>query len=833
MKVSVSWLKDFLGDGAWSSDIEKVSDTLVMNGLEVEDIENLAENLDGVVVGHLLSVDKHPDADRLTLCQVNDGKTNYPVVCGAKNHKVGDKVLLAKVGTVLPGNFKIKKSKIRGVESEGMLCSAGELGLPEEYADGDGIIILDKKADVGASAAVALGLDDTVFELSVTANRGDCLSHIGVAREVALGFGISKLKEVRPGALVKEDPSLLISRTATVINQSADLCYDYQCRVMVGVKVGPSPAWLQNKLLRIGLRPINNVVDITNYVLMELGQPMHAFDFDLLTPIREGSDQRQIVVRQAKDGEKFLALNDEEVELDSKDLVITDGKVPVALAGVMGGKDTSVTETTQRILLESAHFNPISVRKSSKRHTISSDSSYRFERGVDPEGVRRALDLAARLILQVGGGKVVSSIARATGNSPTRNNRILLELSKVRDLLGVKISSDEIVDILRRLGAEVSPTGGNGQESLHVIAPSWRWDLTRDVDLIEEVARIYGYEKIPETLPPIKERKKTKLIQEAENNFDNSMNARKVLADLGFREVVQFAFTNSQDFEKLNISTDHLTKLENPISDDLSVMKNTLFVGLINNYILNKNRTFHGMEQFKNFELRKVFQASSKSETGVREIKSLGVLASGLRDPQDWSGNKRPMDFFDLKGDFELFLERFGISNRLISSLEYSGANISEPFHPGMSAMVSTKDGRTIGILGKLHPQVLEAFDVDSENIYFGEFNFDLLSELKSNPKFNAFSGFPTIKRDLAVLIDRRLNASELLETIKKSSGGLLVNVEVFDCFQGEGIPEDKKSLAVSLVFQHTERTLKDEEVVEAFNRVMGALQENHGAEQR
>ena len=824
MRVSLNWLKDFLTEGEWCQSPELLAERLVLAGLEVDEIEYLGKGLEGVVSARLQGVEKHPDADRLTVCQVYDGNSVYQVVCGAKNHKAGDVVALARVGAELPNGLKIKKTKLRGVDSSGMLCSEEELGISKSS---DGILILSQETPLGESVKTLLGLDDVMLDISLTANRGDCLSHIGVAREIAAIYGLKVKEPFRPGA-VKEDPSKPIDYYASVANEVPELCWDYEARVMLDVQIKESPVWLKNRLIRAGLRPINNIVDVTNYVLLELGQPLHAFDLDKLS----GSEtKKKILVRRARENEKFVALDETELELSGREVVITDGSVPVALAGVIGGFESAVSFETKRILIESARFSPVSVRKTATHHKKSTDSSYRFERGVDPRGVRRALNRAAELMLQVSGGSLCSGILRKEGNAEDVRP-ILLSITSIGELLGYSVPKERVVDLLRGLGCDIAAVGGSADDRIQVAPPSWRPDITRQVDLIEEVARLNGYEKIPVKLPAITSETKSQLVKRADALFQLKQHARRILSDFGYRDLLSFAFCSPNDFSLLGLNLEESPRIQNPISEDLSQLKTSLVLGLLKNAAYNLSQMNHNLDQLKTFELRNCFYKCEDSETGVREVLKLALLASGHRLKKNWASASTPLDFFDLKGDLESFLIQFGANPRLVQNLEYRSEAIPPFLHPGISCTLWDKELGQIGFMGKLHPEKSKSLEVD-ENTYLVEVDFLKLGALCQAVSYEALNRFPRVSRDVALIVSDSVMARELIETALGAGGEFLSGVDVFDVYQGRGVPSGKKSVALSFIYESSERTLKDEEVQKSFLAIIEAEQKKWNAELR
>jgi phenylalanyl-tRNA synthetase beta chain len=833
MIISKNWLKELLGKEAHLlEDSQKLADSLVQLGVEVEGFEDLAQKCSGVVVGKLIRVDKHPQADRLTLCEVSDGKESFPVVCGAKNHKAGDLVAFAKVGAELPGDFKIKKAKLRGIESFGMLCSSKELGLDE---DAEGILILDQDSKVGEDIGKVLDFEDVLFDVSLTANRGDCLSHLGIARECAL---IEKKKIKSKVPPLAEDPSLLISNLIQVESET-EACWDYRGRVIEDINVGPSPQWLKNRLRKMGLRPINNVVDITNYVLFELGQPLHAFDYEKLS-LQGGLGHRKILVRQAMKNEKLQTLDGEDRELSAEDMVITDGARPVALAGVMGGLESSVVEgQTKRILVESARFDPVSVRRSSKRHGITSDSSYRFERGVDPDGVQRALDRACYLIRKVAGGRLAKGSAKLAGKFEDKPMKtILFHQDLCEKRLAYRLASEQIVQDFRALGADVAPVSGN-EKVVQVTPPSWRLDLEREVDLIEEIARVEGYEKIPELLPPINPSDPNPILMRSREEFKFREKIRETLSSLGYRECIHFSFCGEKDFEDFYLDASRAPKIENALSSEHELLKSSLVPGLIQS--LQYNEQHHGDPQMAFFEIRKTFDKNLDSETGVTEHYRLAMVKSGSRFSQHPTTPQVDTDVFDLKGDFEILLRRLGYDAPRMDKLSFKNEvsekeqGIKRPpyLHPGVSASICIEESSfNLGHLGGLHPGIIDALDLP-ESVYLLECDLDGLFQNIPLRRYQAVSKFPPSRRDLAFLVPNDVTMAELVHQVRKYGGEHLKEVKPFDLYQGNGVPEGQKSIALSLSFQALQKTLKDKEIQHSVDEIVKGVGSDLGAKQR
>jgi len=803
MIVTYNWLKEFVD---FDFTVEELSHRLTMAGLEVDALDKIGEGLDDVVVARLLSVDRHPEADRLTLCRVTTGQEELQIVCGARNHKTGDLVALAQVGATLPGDFKIKKSKIRGVESMGMLCSEKELGLAEES---EGIIILPEGLPLGTPVFTALELKDARFELGLTPNRPDCLSVVGVAREVA-AMAETSLRLPRPVVVESGAPAMT---AASVTIEDADACPRYAARLIRGVKIGPSPEWMVRRLEAVGQRSINNVVDVTNYVLMELGHPLHAFDFSLL---RGG----KIVVRRAGEGENFTTLDSQERTLKSSDLAICDAGGPVALAGIMGGENSEIRDETTDILLESAYFNPSTIRRTSKRLGMHTESSHRFERGADIDMVPVALDRAAALIAEVAGGAVAPGVIDIYPQ-PLEKRRLNISDRRTREILGVDLGLERIARLLSSIGLEVvRPVVDMPHDAvLTVLVPTFRPDLEREIDLIEEVARLNGYDNIPETMPV------SRLVSHRPSKRRNlSTQVRDLMVASGCAEMVNYSFIHPGMWDKLGLSSDdarrQTVQLLNPLSEDQSVMRTTLVPSLLETAARNlsyRSRDLHL------FELRPVFLPQANEELPKEPLR-LGIVLCGRREREGWAQGGDAVDFYDLKGMIE----------QLVASLHISAvgwrADAGEPYlHPGKSAALLVRN-QPVGVLGEVHPRVLASFEIDTP-LYLAEIDLDaLLAASGRQGKIRPLSRFPDLTRDTALLLNESVTAVQLYEVYNKGKGKDAEELILFDLYRGQGIPEGKKSLAIRVRYRSAERTLTDEEVntahgrlVEAFCRQLGA----------
>ncbi|WP_258360014.1 phenylalanine--tRNA ligase subunit beta [Moorella sulfitireducens (nom. illeg.)] len=802
MRVPYKWLKKYVDINLSP---EELAEKLTMAGLAVENLESLAAGFQGVVAGKIRSISPHPNAENLVICRVDTGR-ELQLVTGAPNVYAGQTVAVALEGARLPAGKEIYRASFRGVTSEGMLCSAQELGLDVSLispGDREGILTLPPDAPPGADVAEVLGLNDVVLVLELTPNRADCLSILGVAREVAALTGAPLLL---PDIDVQEDERR-IADLATVEIEAPDLCARYVARLVSGVRIGPSPAWLQACLRAAGMRPINNVVDITNFVMLEMGQPLHAFDYDLL-------QQHAIIVRCAAAGEKIKTLDNVERELDPEMLVIADAGRPVAVAGVMGGLETEVTSGTVNILIESAHFDGASIRRTSRKLGLRSEASTRFERGVNLEGAAAAADRAARLMAELAGG----SVARGRLDRYVRKSRpvtISLRPERVNYILGTELAPHIMKELLQRLHLEVE-----GEGPFLVTIPSYRGDLTREIDLVEEIARLYGYNNIPASLPG------NITAQEKETQGQRWEAAgREAAAASGLVEVVTYSFIGPTALDQLQLPDDHpwrrVVKIQNPLRDEQSIMRPSLLPGLLEVAGRNASRRVLPVVIY---ELGRVFIPSGRQLPA--EPLRLGGLVMGSTG-RGWNWPAGEMDFFYLKGILENILDRVKIKNTTWE------ATADYPFlHPGRAANI--KAGETIlGFAGELHPDVLAAFDLPARACVF-ELDWDYAGSLtRGQVGYEPLPRFPAVERDLAIVVEEKVPAAAVEEIIREAGGEQLKYCNLFDVYQGSPVPEGCKSLAYSLVYQLPDRTLTDAEVNAVQNRIQRALEERFGARLR
>jgi phenylalanyl-tRNA synthetase beta chain len=794
MKISLRWLESYVEIPS----VEHLADQLTHAGLEVESLERLGENLAGVVVGAIVDSRPHPDAEKLSVTRVDTGGPSpLAIVCGARNYKVGDKVPVAAPGTVLPGGKRIERAHLRGVESFGMLCSAKELALSEDAA---GLLILDPAAKAGEAITDALSLRDVVLAINVTPNRGDCLSHLGIAREVAALSG----KPLRPPETAVTETGAMASEAVRVRVESPERCPRYAVRVIDGVRIGPSPLWMQSRLRAVGVRALGNVIDVTNYVLMELGQPLHAFDLDLV-------GGAEIVVRLAKAGERLQTLDGVERTLHADDLCICDASGPLALAGVMGGGTSEVTARTTRVLLEAACFTPAGIRRTARRHALHSESSHRFERGVDPGGVLFAQDRAAKLIEELARGSVRPGRVDACAKEPDRRV-IALRLDRVGELLGTPVAAESTTRLLEGLGCEVKIDGA----SARVTVPTFRSDLERDVDLIEEVARLVGYGNIPAKMP----RGAAHLATE-EPAKGVLPSVRSVLSGAGLSEVVNYSFVEPRALAAIRPEPRPIA-LKNPLAPEQSVMRTTLLPGLLQNLGHSLRRQ---VGDVRLYELGRTYWPSAEegARTPARETRTLAGLLFGARTRRQWSVPAEPVDFFDAKGVVEQVLEAAGVAD-----VTFAPAEDEPALHPRSACAVGSGTHR-LGALGELHPSACEKLDLP-RGIFVFELSFEaVLAASRPLPRFRGVPRFPAVHRDLAVTVDVGVPAGNVASAMR-TAGALVEDVLLFDVYRGEKLPAGKKSLAFAIRYRAADRTLTDDEANEAHAIIVARLSEAFGA---
>ena len=794
MLISLDWLKQYVDI---KEDIKELDNALTMIGQEVEAIDIQGKGLDNVVIGHIVEYGKHPNSDKLTLVKVNIGEEEpLQIVCGAPNHKLGDKVVVAKIGAVLPGDFKIKKSKIRDVESFGMLCSQVELGIGE---DGDGIIILPEDAPIGVEYRKYAGLDDVIFELEITPNRPDCLSHIGIAREIAAYYG-RKVKYPSVTYTEAIDPT---TKVAKVNIDDKDRCKRYMGRVIRNVTVGESPEWLKKRIRAMGLKPINNVVDITNFVMFEYNQPMHAFDLD---KVANGS----IVVREAKMGEKITTLDGVERELTNGELVIADDEKAIAIAGIIGGIGTEITSETKNIFLEVAYFTPENIRKTGRRLGISTDSSYRNERGIDIEGIPDASERAMALIAEIANGEILDGAIDKYIEKPQKYE-IPLSLEKLNKFIGKELSPDVVGKILSNLGLGIRTLS---QDTLVVIPPTYRGDLTRTADIYEEIIRMYGFENI-EPVMPIKNIQAGKKAE----NIDLIDNTKEILREIGLQEVINYSFIPKNVVDILNIK-ERVIEIKNPLSEDMAILRPTLMWSVLSNIRDNINRN--------QFDLRfcEVSRVFSPAEELANEDLRVCIGLAGRPERTLWNPKPEAYDFYTIKGYVEKLMEYMGIARYKLERSTNSN------FHPGRSAELRIGND-VIGVFGEIHPDVQEKMEIKRERVYIAEIDLTkCVKYMKNSNKYEKIVKYPEVTRDLAIVLSKDVLVGNMIESLKKVSP-IIEKIDIFDVYEGDKIEANKKSVAISIVLRNKEKTLDEKEINSAIEKILATISKDYNGEIR
>ncbi|MGE7905203.1 phenylalanine--tRNA ligase subunit beta [Peribacillus sp. NPDC094092] len=803
MFVSYKWLQDYVDLSGINA--TELADKITKSGIEVEGVEKKSEGLKGVVIGHVIEREQHPNADKLNKCQVDIGAENpVQIICGAPNVDKGQKVAVATVGAVLPGNFKIKKAKLRGEESHGMICSLQELGFESKLVSKDyatGIFVFPNDVKVGKDALEELGLSDEVLELGLTPNRSDALSMLGVAYEVAAILG----REVKWPVVEKEEAAEKATDYISVKVEAKEDNPLYIAKIIKDVKVGPSPLWMQTRLMSAGIRPHNNVVDITNYILLEYGQPLHAFDYD-----RFGS--KEIVIRRAKDAEKIVTLDEAERTLTTNHLVITNGIEPVAIAGVMGGADSEVKNDTTNIIIESAYFAGAVVRKASKDHGLRSEASARFEKGVDPARVREAGERAAQLIAQYAGGTVLQGAAEV--DELTMEPAVIsITLEKINTLLGTSMTASVVESIFKRLQFGVELVN----ETFTITVPTRRGDITIEADLVEEAARLYGYDNIPATLPigaatpgqltdyQIKRRK-----------------ARRTLEGAGLYQAVTYSLTSEEKASQFSLEARESIRLAMPMSEERSQLRLSIVPQLLEVVKYNNARQIDSLALY---EIGSVFFKRDEHELPEEKEHIAGAI-TGLWESHPWQGEKKPVDFFVAKGVIEALFDTLGLADQI----SYRQAEIND-MHPGRTAEVLL-NGEVIGFIGQVHPTVQK--DLDIKETYIFELSLKALAEAEVAPiAYQTIPRYPSTTRDIALVVDQATKAGDIQDIIEEAGGKLLKEVSIFDLYEGERMEEGKKSIAYSLKYFDPERTLTDEDITKAHDKVLEAVKEKAGAELR
>ena len=789
MLVSYNWLKQYTNV---EDNANALAEKITRGGIEVEGVEYLADEISNVVVGYVVSKEKHPDAEKLNVCQVNVGEEeNLQIVCGAPNVDAGQYVIVAKVGAKLPG-IKIKKAKLRGVESQGMICSLAELGLsksvvPKNYQEG--IYVFETEQELGSDVVEVLGLNDYILDLSITPNRADALSMRGLTYELGALYN----NKVDFNDVEKEEN---YEATSLQVAIESDSCRNYVGQVVKNVEVKSSPLWLQTRLMNSGIRPINNIVDITNFVLLEFGQPMHAFDKDLVGD--------KIVVRDAKEGEVLETLDGEERKLQTTDLVITDGTRAIALGGVMGGKNTEVSEETKNIILESAYFNPTSVRRTSAAHGLRSDSSARFEKGIDPNMQKAALARAVELILELCPNAVVESSVGVVNKEEEKV--VEITTSYINNYLGITLSTEEIAAILEGLSFTVEVTG----ENLVVKVPTRRPDISIKQDLVEEVIRIYGYDNLASTLPKFSKTTKGGLTYSQRMVRD----LRAVYASLGFNDTINYSLVSEEEATEYTLEDHHKVRLLMPMTETHSTLRQSLVPGLLNTVQYNVARK---QKDLKLLEIGRVFFGSGDDNIQPKETLYLSAALTGEERATKWLKESSTLDFFAAKGYLEVVFERLGLEEKVT----YKKSTL-EGMHPGRFAEVHLGEKR-IGFIGEVHPQVADKLGLNTTYVF--EINLDeVISESKVKPKYEEVTKYPEITRDIAMLVDVKDEYQNIYNVIESVNSKLITNVELFDLYAGAELLAGKKSLALTITYSDKQKTLTDEEVTAVHEKVLAAL---------
>ena len=798
MNTSLSWIKAYVPDLDVTA--QEYTDAMTLSGTKVEGYEVLDADLDKIVIGQIDKIEKHPDADKLIICQVNVGSESVQIVTGAHNVNEGDKVPVVldggrvagghEPGSRVAGGIKIKKGKLRGVESCGMMCSIEELGSNRDMypeAPEEGIYIFPEDAEVGASAIEALGLNDVVFEYEITSNRVDCFSVVGIEREAAATFG----KEFKPPVETKTGNAEDVNDYIKVTVKDSDLCPRYCARVVKNIKIGPSPKWMQRRLASVGIRPINNLVDITNYVMEEYGQPMHAYDLDTIA-------DREIIVRKAAKGEKFTTLDGQEREMDESVLMICDGQKSIGIAGIMGGENSMITDDVQTMLFEAACFDGTNIRKSSKKIGLRTDASGKFEKGLDPNNAQAAIDRACQLVEELGAGEVVGGMVDVYGKKK-EPVRVPFDQDEINSLLGTNISKEEMIGYFKKIDLEYD------EETNEVIAPTFRHDLFRMADLAEEVARFYGYDNIPTTLPK---------GEATTGKLSFKLRVEEVARDIaefcGFSQGMTYSFESPKVFDKLMIPADsplrQTVEIMNPLGEDYSIMRTTSLNGMLTSLATNYNRR---NKNVRLYELGNVYIPKALPLTELPEERmqfTLGMYGDG--------------DFFSMKGVVEEFFEKVGLHKK-----ETYDPNAGKPYlHPGRQANI-IYDGKVVGYLGELHPDVADAYGIGTR-AYVAVIDMPEIVERASfDRKYTGIARFPAVTRDISMVMPKDILVGQVEEVIEKKGVVYLESYALFDLYEGAQIKEGYKSVAYSIVFRAKDKTLEDSEVSESMDRILKALE--------
>ena len=798
MKISYNWLNELVPTHL---DIDEFCEKLTMFGLEVEEVVQPGKKLENIVIGKVISVEKHPNADKLTLCQVDVGKSEpLSIICGAPNVVKDILVPVATIGAKL-GDFEIKKAKLRGVESFGMICSEKELGVSDDHS---GIMVIKQDIEPGTPFADAMGLNDNIIEVEVTPNRPDLLGMIGVAREVAVMLNT----EYEHPEIAFEESEVKTKDEISVIIEDAEKCPRYCARMVKGITVQPSPAWMQRKLVASGLRPINNIVDVTNYVLLEYGQPLHAFDY---TKIKD----KTIVVRTAKDKEKMMLLDDTELKLHSENLLIADTEHQLALAGIMGGLDSSINDNTKDVVIECAYFDPRNIRASALEYGLQTDSSYRFERGMDPNGLIEVIDRAALLMQLTGGGEISSGVVDCYPHK-IEPKILPLRVSRTNSILNAKMSADEVENYLNKFEFDTKKTS---EDTFEVMIPTLRPDIEREIDIIEELARCYGYNNVESHfwINRIDNKQKRTVVRLTKNH----------LISLGFFEVNNMSFASPDDLDALNISDDDfrrkVVELANPIGEQFSIMRSTLIPDLLKNAALNLSYKF---ENFKLFELNRIY-LQEREDTFAEPTYLTGVIV-GKFDPFYWKEEQRPTSFYDVKGVVESVFSKIHCSK----NITYGVSN--QPYYEKDSAADIFLDEKKIGSCGIIKDDVLKSFEIEAPVLLF---DIDLSNIIplynEKAIRFTEIVKYPPVLRDIAVIAPSDIEVGTIKQEIKSVAPNIIKDVQLFDVYTGKQIKQGCRSLAFNITFQSETSTLTDKYVNKLFDNIVNKLSREHQIELR
>lgn len=808
MRASLKWLKDYV---EFNVAPEKLADMLTMAGVPVATVEYLGQNIENVITGRIIEILPHPNADKLSVCKVDIGTETLIIVTGATNISMGDVVPVARVGAKLPNGVVIEASNLRGVMSNGMMCSAAELNIESKLLAPEareGIYILSEDTPVGADIKEVLGLNDVVLEFELTANRADCFSMLGLAREIAV---LTKGTIRKPMLNLHESSTTKASSLVNIKIEDTSLCPRFACRILQDVKIGPSPNWLQHRLKAAGMRPINNVVDVTNFVMLEMGQPMHAYDYNLIS-------KHSIIVRKAFPGERLTTLDGVKRELQPSMLVVADAGQAIGLAGVMGGLATEVTAHTQTVLLEAAAFNGASVRRTSRALGLRSEASGRFERGVDTVNIVRALDRAAKLLEDMGACKVCPGIVDSYPEV-ILPKQVTFTPDQINAYLGANVSKAQMIDILRRLEFEVDTNA----DEITVTVPTWRNDVSGLADISEEIARIYGYDNIPSSTPVGKmERGGQSYNQDVIDLIKNTMSG------MGFDEIVSYSFIHPDTFDKLNVPFDSKLReaisLLNPITDDFPKLRTTLMGGILDTVLNNLSRK---NEDMKIYEIGAVYLPKSLplKDLPQEPIMLCGAL-TGNRNKIAWNEPRETVEFYDAKGAVESLFEQLGITDYSVNG------GVHHSLHPGKTAIFSKEDIQ-LAIVGEVHPSVLASYGINRK-VFLFEMNVEQLTQVAMlTPQYKPLPKYPSVVRDLALVLPVSVSSDEVQKAIVASAGPLLKEVILFDVYTGKQVPEGYRSMAYTLNFQAVDRTLTDTEVDDYCKNIVVYVEKKLGAQLR